>query len=211
MAKKIQQASLFPVNLEEVWETFIRSTDWDKVSAAEEQDALSQALSKVEQDAKQLEIRKVALIAQITGLPDRAARARKHLEEAAKAMGSFGTEAVLLTSLKESFPPDLYQRTLVALPLDQGAARGDLTPDTSPTRRPTATAETRLENWVLHTLDYEGLTAGQILKVLHKSGVSGQSVTAKQLASATRRMAQRGEIEISGERRSKLYKLAAKG
>lgn len=210
MAKKVQQASLFPVDLKAVWETFIRSTDWDKVSAAEEQHALSQALSKVEQDAKQLEIRKAALIAQIKGLPDRAARARKHLEEAAKAMGSFGTEAVLLTSLKESFPPDLYQRTLVALPIDQGASGGDLTADTSAPRA-TATAETKLERWVLCVLDYEGLTAGQILKVLHKSGVSGQSVTAKQLAGATRRMAQRGEIEISGERRSKLYKLATKG
>jgi hypothetical protein len=108
--KKAQQANLFQVDLDAVWRTFLEGSDWSKVTLDEERDALTEARGKLEEQMDALQSQHALLSEQIEGLSSREKRAREHLEKAAKQMGVFGTEAVLLTSLRGAFPPTLFER-----------------------------------------------------------------------------------------------------
>jgi hypothetical protein len=205
--KKDRQANLFPVDIETVWSTFLAGCDWEKVDPAEEKDALSRTLAQVDREIRLLQARRVAIIAQIESPKERKARARRHLEDAAKQMGPFGTEAVLLASLTEAFPQTLYERTLVSVSAGAEAQQGPSEPAEAPkVARPAK--PNGLESLVLEVLDYEGMTSGEILKLVRKHPGLGET-TSRELAKATESLSKQKRIEISGERRAKTYKLSA--
>lgn len=206
--KKDRQANLFPVDIEAVWGKFLAGCDWEKVDPAEEKDALERTLAQVDREIHLLQARRAAILSQIESPKQRKARARRHLEDAAKQMGPFGTEAVLLASLTEAFPQTLYERTAVSVSAGAEAQHGPSEPSQSPRAANPAVKPSGLESIVLEVLDYEGMTSGEILKLVRKQPGLGET-TSRELAKATESLAKHKRIEISGERRSKTYKLSA--
>jgi hypothetical protein len=219
-AKKAKQANLFQVDLDHVWSQYLEGSDWDKVTADEELAALQEARSKIESQVDELQSQHSLLCEQIDGLPTREQRARKHLEEAAKQMGVFGTEEVLLTSLRGAFPPSLFDRVMGTVGGGAAPVKAPCSPPALPSLvkprpealadRAPAVAETRspLELVVLEVLDHEGMTAGQILKLVRRDERMSPETTSSELAKVTKRLAKQKVILVDGERRTKTYRLA---
>jgi outer membrane murein-binding lipoprotein Lpp len=188
-AKTEPQGGLFAVELDDVWEQFISTTNWDKVDVAAEKAELTTRAKDLTTHIDTLTSKLEQVREQLSGLDDRAKRARDHLEGAAKTMGRFATPAVLLASLREAFPPSKVKAPTAPAQLRAGAVQ--MNPD--------------IERALLDNLDTEGVTATDILKALRAGG--WPHADSDTLAKYTKQLERAGKIECHGAGRSKTYRL----
>ena len=206
MTKKARQANLFPVDIDAVWKRFLAMTDWESVDIEAERQAMSESIAQLERDIDEMQNRRSVLLEQQEALSDRELMARKHLENASEQMGAFGTEAVLLASLQEAFPPTLAMRTTVRTRSEFETQQAPKGRQQSASPKPEASPSV-LESILLENLDYDGMKAGQLLKLLRKMpGL--EDITSKELSKGLSRLADKGQIVISGENRGKTYSLS---
>lgn len=289
-----EQANLFRADLDRVWEMFLRKVQWDEHSKEHERKAIERA---IERTRKEMDDKLSLLLSRLDGIETRFEDARDHLDNAAAAMGIFGTENVLLASLLDAFPPmadadglegtdprastdkpcapEIDSRPKKRFNLfpeiqESGAATEEAleatgaelsavcpgsssdddgiaalkgspgrtkdrallvglvtgtisTPDQSsdpkeldqqadpqPKKRgrpPTKGYSPSLYKAVLEVLDHEGMTAGEILKLVRRNEAVGLDVTAGELAKVTDRLTKEQTIEVTGQRRAKVYRL----
>ena len=191
-----RQANLFPVDVEQVWEDFCRTSKCDPEIMKRRSIELAENLVELREKRDALQAECDAIEKEMSSLVDRDRRAKAHLESVAKALGKLATARVLTESLLEAFPPIGTPSTKrkrgrpaaerpAAAP-QPPAADGEEVPVDNEIRA------SMIRSFLLDTLDQEGLKVSDLLK----SAPKDSGFTRGELRTMLRHMVADGSARI---------------